>query len=133
MKKYYLPVLIIFVLISVGCGKKDDAPPPDSPSVITITEPLAGGIYQNGTILQIRGSISDDNSLSNAKVEIKNKNTGVVYFQQNNPTSNVIFYHLMWNWTISGITGPTLASLKITSTDRYSYQVIKEVDINLDN
>lgn len=134
MKKI-LPLLFILTatLMMTGCGKDNDnnTPPADSPSVITITTPPAGTIFINGSTLQVRGNVTDNNALSNARIEIRNTTTNAILYQQNQSTGNVLYYDLNWNWTVTGITSTVNAMIRITVTDRYNYQVTKEVAVVL--
>ena len=119
------------LVLCIGCSKDEETTPPDSPSVITFTAPTAGTIFLNGTQLQVAGTVTDNQALSAVKVEIRNTSTGNILYQQNNPTGNVGFYGFTWNWTISGITTQTNATVKVIATDRYNYQVSKEVAVVL--
>ena len=128
MKKI-LPLLLILTatLMMTGCGKDNDnnTPPADSPSIITITTPPAGTIFINGSTLQVRGNVTDNNALSNARIEIRNTTTNAILYQQNQSTGNVLYYDLNWNWSVTGITSTVNAMIRITVTDRYNYQVTK--------
>jgi hypothetical protein len=95
--------------------------------------PSAGTIYPNGTPLRAEGDMTDTDGLSNARVEIRNKTTGSIYFQQSNSTGGVSFFRFGFSWTVTGVTGVTTAVVKVTATDRNSKQVSKEVEVLLDN
>lgn len=137
MFRFRFFVLFIFVsFISFNCSKSSNnsnPPPADSPSDIQIDFPNTGVIYTNGFNLVVSGIIIDNNTVTTAKVEIKNKNTGAVLYQQTSLAGNIALYRFNWNWIVSGILVATPATVKITSTDYYNYQVSKEVDITLDN
>lgn len=124
--------LLMSAVLFAGCNKKDNKPP-DTPSAITISTPNAGTIFVNGGVMHVSGTIIDNNGMAFAKIEIRNKNTGAVYYQQNQATPYAVFYNFDWNWTVTGITTLTPATIKITSTDKYDYQVSKEIDVMLDN
>ncbi len=130
-------ILFIFVsFISLNCKKSSsnsNPPPADSPSDIQIDFPHTGVTYTNVFPLVVSGIIIDNNTVATAKVEIKNKTTGAVLFQQTSSAGNIALYRFSWNWTVTGITVTTPATVKITSTDFYNYQVSKELDITLDN
>jgi hypothetical protein len=117
-KRFYLLLLAIPVICLTNCGKDDD-PPPDSPSVININTPTPGTVLLNGTQMQITGDVAVNNALE------------TVLFQQNNTTGNVLFHIFQWNWNITGINTTTNATVKVTSTDRYGYQVSEEVAVVL--
>ena len=134
MKKIF-PLLTILTatLVMTGCGKdnNNNTPPADSPSVITITTPPAGTIFINGSTTQARGNVTDNNARSHHSIEIKNTTTPAILYQQNQSTGNVLYYDLNWNWTVTGITSTVNAMIRITVTDRYNYQVTKEVAVVL--
>ena len=118
--------------VFVSCSKDDDnTTPADSPAVITTTVPAANTTYINGSILQVRGNVTDNNGLSTARVEIKNNATNAILYQQNQSTGNVTYYDLNWDWTVTGITSATNATVKITVTDRYNNQVTKDIPVIL--
>ena len=75
--------------------------------------------------------MTDNNALSNARIEIRNTTTNAILYQQNQSTGNVLYYDLNWNWTVTGITSTVNAMIRITVTDRYNYQVTKEVAVVL--
>ena len=127
-----LSLFFMAVCTSISCKKSSNTTPPaDAPSDIQITSPFPGTIVLNGTTLSVEGTITDDNVLSSAKVEIRNKNTGAVLFQQSSLTGNVQFYRFLWSWMVTGIVSPIPATIKVTAKDKYSYEVFKEVDIML--
>jgi hypothetical protein len=131
MRKQLTIISMLALILFVNCSKDDNNAPPDTPSVINIDSPTAGTIFINGTGLEVSGDVADDNALSSVKVEIRNSSTGAVMYQQNNATGNVLFHNFLWNWTVSGISTTTNAIVKIIATDRYNYQVSKEVAIVL--
>ena len=132
MRNTTLTILLLITTIGlVNCGKDEDEKPPDTPSVINITTPTAGTIVLNGTGLQITGDVADDNALETVRAEVRNSTTNTVMYQQNNTTGNVLFYNYQFNWTVAGVSTTTNAVVKITATDRYGYQVSKEVAIVL--
>ncbi len=130
-----LSLFFMAVCASIGCKKSSTniTTPADSPSIITFTTPLAGVIALNGTNLSITGTISDNDVLATATVQIRNKATGAVLFQQSSTTGNVAYYNFSWNWTVTGISSATPATVRVTSIDKLGYSVYNEVDIVLDN
>jgi hypothetical protein len=116
-----------------SCGDKDTDPPADIAGQLTLTLPTSGTIFLNGTTLQVRGNAIDNNGLEFVKVEIRNTTTGAILYQQNIATTNVTYYDFAFNWTVTGITSTTNATVKVIATDRYSYQVFKEVAVVLEN
>ena len=136
MERFRFFILFIFIsFISLTCSKSNNnnPPPADTPSIIQIDFPNTGVTYTNGFNLVVSGIITDNNTVATAKVEIKNKTTGAIYYQQTSPAGNIFLYRFSWSWIVTGITAPTPATVKITSTDLYNYKVSKEVDITLDN
>ena len=126
---------VTVLFISLSCNKKGITTPPDAnPSNIQIDLPNnTGVVYTTGFPLVVTGIIIDDDILTTAKVEIRNKTTGVILYQQTASGVNVALYRFQWSWTVTGITVTTPATVKITATDRYGYKVSKEIEITLDN
>ena len=135
MKRSGLAALLFISLSFSNCKKNSSSSTPetDKPGNIDITTPVAGTIYDNGFVLKTEGGINDDNGVTTAKVEIRNKTTGAVLFQQTSAAGNITLYHFLWNWTVSGITGTFTATVKVTAIDRLSNQIFKEVDVTLSN
>ena len=133
----FFMLFISLALISFSCNKSssnnNSTPPADTPSDITIDFPNTGVIYTNGFNLVVSGIIIDNNTVTTAKVEIKNKTTGAVFFQQTSAAGNIALYRFSWNWIVTGITVNTPATVKITATDFYNNVVSKEMDITLAN
>lgn len=128
----FLFTLTAICIFAAGCSKDDNnTTPADSPALITTTLPAVNTTYFNGSILQVRGNVTDNNGLSTARVEIKNNTTNAILFQQNKSTGNVTYYDLNWDWTVTGITSATNATVKITVTDRYNNQVTKDIQVIL--
>lgn len=134
-----LPAIIAIALAITtfsGCKKDDNGGgggTAEKPSVITVTFPTASAVILNGTPFKVEGTIADDNSLASARVEIRNKTTGAVYYSQSSTTPNTTFYRFSWTWTVSGITTATPATVKVTARDANGVELYKEVDVTLDN
>ena len=128
---------VTILFISLSCNKKNSGsttPRADMPSDIQIDLPNnTGVIYTTGFPLVVTGIIIDDDILTTANVEIKNKTTGVILYQQTASAINIALYRFQWSWTVTGITVTTPATVKITATDKYGYKVSKEIEITLDN
>jgi hypothetical protein len=126
---------LLFLAISfINCKKDNNSTPAsDITGRIDFTLPIAGSIYDNGLVLKTEGGMNDDNGLSSAKVEIRNKTTGAILFQQTSATGNVTLYRFLWNWTVTGITAPITATVKVIAIDKLSNQIFKEVDVTLTN
>jgi len=133
MKTRLLLLLLSFTALHCKKDNGGNTTVTDRPSVINITKPATGTIYLNGTPLVIEGEMTDLNVLATARVEIRNKTTNAVLFQQSNPTTNVTFYRFQWSWTVSGISGPVPVTVKVTAIDKLAKEVSKEVDAMLDN
>ncbi|MEO7984838.1 MAG: hypothetical protein ABI688_12230 [Bacteroidota bacterium] len=136
MKGIFLPLLSLLIILTTANCKKDSGGTnniTDTPSGINMTFPVPGLIYINGGLLRVEGDMTDLNALATARVEIKNKTTGAVLFQQSDPTTNVTFFRFMWNWTVTGMSAVTPATVKVTAVDKLSHQVSREVDVMLSN
>ena len=126
--------LLLITITGLHCKKNNNgSTTPDTAGTITISLPTTGSIYDNGFGLQVSGEMTDNNVLATAKVEIRNKTTGAILFQQTTATGNVSLYRFLWNWTVSGITSPITATVKVIAIDTRSNQVSKEVDVTLTN
>jgi len=136
MKSFLIAISALIMLAVASCQKDSGSTTPatdSSPSLIQIDFPVTGAIYANGSALNITGTITDNDNLSTAKVEVKNKTTNATLNQQTSSTGNVTFYRFQWSWTITGITATTPGTVKITAKDKNGFEVTKEVDITLDN
>ena len=134
MRLSILVSLLFLSICFISCKKSNsNTPPADQPGNVDITTPVANSIYDNGLVLKTEGGMSDGNGLSTAKVEIRNKATNAILFQQTSTTGNVTLYHFLWNWTVTGISGVITATVKVTATDNLNNQVFKEVDVTLTN
>jgi hypothetical protein len=130
-----LGLVSLFITFGFLSCKKNSTSTPEADQTgnIDITTPVANTIYDNGNVLKTEGGISDANGVATAKVEIRNKTTGAILFQQTSTAGNITLYHFLWNWTVTGITGIITATVKVTAIDRLSNQVFKEVDVTLSN
>ncbi len=133
VRKLLIPLLII--LSCNSCKKNSSAPPsgPDVASIITITVPASGVIYPNGSTLRVDGTATDDNGLSTVRIEIKNKATGVLLYQQQSAAGSTTFYRFVWNWVVNGITSPTVATVRVIAKDLKLNEISKLVEVTLDN
>ncbi len=115
-----------------GCSKSsdDNNSSSDISSIIQITSPTEGGIYFNGSIMQVRGTISDPNGLSTAKLEIRTTGGSVLYTNETS-TGSVTYYNLNWNWTVSGITTSTPVTVIVTAKDYNAKLISKQVSLTL--
>jgi hypothetical protein len=127
-------ITLFFLLCFLSCKKNNSSTPPaDQPGNVDITTPAPNTIYDNGMVLRTQGGMSDGNGLSTAKVEIRNKTSGAILFQQTSTTGNVTLYPFLWNWTVTGITSIITATVRVIATDNLNNQVFKEVDVTLTN
>ena len=131
MRSLFLSLSALLILAITGC-EKDGSSEPEVPSTITITSPSPSAIYINGAVLKVEGEMSDNNVLATARVEIRNKTTGAILFQQSTSTGNVGFYRFLWNWTVTGVTAPFTATVKVVAKDKLNNEVFKEMDVQLD-
>ncbi len=127
--KHCLVILSSIVILS-ACKKSVPAER-DILGSITITSPSSLGIYLNGTNLRIQGEASDLNLLTSVRVEVRNKSTNAILFQASSNTGNVDNFAFLWNWTISGVTAPITATVKVFAVDKLSNEITKEIDISL--
>jgi Bacterial Ig domain len=133
MKVPGLLSLFFVAFAGLSCGKSGGSgTEPDVAGTVTITAPVNGPIYTNGSPLTIEGEMTDNNVLAIAKVEIRNKTSGAVLFQASSNTGNVSFYRFLWTWNITGITTATVVTVKVTARDKLGNEVFKEVDAKLD-
>lgn len=127
-------VLFLSLLLAGSCSKDDDNnTTPDSLSVITIQSPSAGVTYLNGGTLRIEGTINDFDRVSTARVQVKNKNTGTVYYEQTANAGDITTYFFLWNWVIVGISSPVTATVTITARDLRGFERSTALDISLSN
>lgn len=134
MKISFNNILFVGLLVFlVACKKDNNNTPADKPAIIDITKPSTGVSYTNGTALPIEGLIIDDNGLSQARLEIRNKATGTLLNQQSSATGNFNYYNFQWTWTVTGMTATIQAIVKVISKDRYGYEASKELEITLTN
>ncbi len=117
-------------LLLTAC-KKDSDQEPDVAAQITLSNPTAGTIFLNGSVLQIRGNATDDNVLASITCTVRNKTTNAVLYNRTLSTGNVGFFDFSQNWTITGITSLTPAQLIVTTTDKIGYTASKEVAFQL--
>lgn len=132
MRLTFLALSAFIFTAFVSCNNDDKPSEPESPSVITIRSPVSTALYTNGSNMTIEGDIADNNVLSSARVEIRNKANGTVLFQQSSNTGNVGFYLFLWSWPVAGITGPTTVTVKVVAKDKLGNEVFKEVDAQTD-
>ena len=131
-KKHVIAVLFI-VLVFVNCKKDEDNQPTDTQAAFLINAPVANTHYPNTTPLYVRGIMHDPDILKNARVEIKNKNTGTVYFTQTISTGSVPQYNFDFNWTVSGMTGLVTATVRITAIDQFDRETSRAIDVFLED
>ena len=131
-RSYYIFLLAGLCILNNGCGDKKDTPPPaDTAAVIQYTTPTTGATFLNGTMMQVKGNIIDNNGLSTVKLEVRNTASNTVMYQQNISTGSVTYFDFNFNWTVTGISTPTNATVRVICTDRYNYQVSKDVSVVL--
>ncbi len=69
---------LIFILILAGCSKKPGAGNDNILPVITINNPVNGQTFSPGQLIQISGTISDNNYIAEVHIHISNINTGAL-------------------------------------------------------
>jgi len=124
-------IFIASVVLIASCKKSGSGSKDTTPPVITFIAPAANGFYAAGDTVTVRGTITDDN-VSTASIEIRNKTTNAVLYQQTSTAGNVSFYNFLWKWknTVSAITP---ASVKVVATDASGNQTNLEINITLDH
>lgn len=130
---FLIAALLLFAVLNCNKSSNDTPAPADIPGSVQIDHPATNVFYINGTPINIDGTMTDNNNLVSAKVEVKNKTTNTTLFQQTTNTGNVNFYRFNWSYTLTGITTTTPGSVKVTAKDKLGNEVYKEVDITLDN
>lgn len=129
---HYLLLFVFFSVFATQCGDKGSTPPPaDRAAVIQYTTPSAGATFLNGTALQVKGNVTDNDGIASVKVEIRNAASSTVMYQQNISLSSPTYFDFNFSWTVAGISSVTNAVVRIITTDRYSYQVSKDVSVVL--
>lgn len=133
-KSYFLPVTMAALLLISSCKKNSSSTPPANVAgVVNVDNPTTGLICPNGSPISINGTMSDDNGLSTAKVEVKNKTTNTTLYQATVNTGNTTYFRFSWSYTLTGNTTYSPGSVKVTAKDQLGNEVSKEVDIFLDN
>jgi hypothetical protein len=128
-----IPLLCLFVLsLAMSCKKDSDNGGQNLPTEVVVQLPTAGQIVLNGTNLKVEGTVTDNNVIANVSVQIRNKATGAVLYSSSVSTASVTFYRYVFNWTVSGITASTVATVKVTGKDVGGGEAFKEVDVNLE-
>ena len=130
-KNYF--TVFLFTLLIAGCTKNKTATEPDIPGTATITSLSTIAIYLNGTDLKIAGTMTDNNVLASARVEVKNKTSNAILFQQNTPTGNVTYFAFDWTWRITGVTSSIIVIVKVVAIDKLGNETSKEMEIKLDS
>ena len=103
-----------------------------SATQVVIDLPSAGQIVLNGSTLRVEGTVTDNDIIGNVSVQIRNKGTGAVLYSAQVSTASVSFYRYIFNWTVSGVTNPVVATVKVTGRDVNGGDGFKEVDVNLE-
>lgn len=88
----YLKLLVLSILLSAATKTITTPQHPMYSGTITVTSPSAIAIYTNGNTLKVEGEMTDNNGLSTARVEIRNKTTTALLYQQSSTTGSVSFY-----------------------------------------
>ncbi|HNR15503.1 MAG TPA: hypothetical protein PKG90_02430 [Chitinophagaceae bacterium] len=129
MKKVFW---IILTGIMASCSKdNNNSNQPDNITVITINTPVSGFTYLNGGIMRIEGEINDPDKVATARVQVKNKTTNTVYFDQTSQAGNITHFFFLWDWNISGISSPVVASVIITAKDVRGFEISRSTDVNI--
>jgi len=128
-----MTMLLFITFICLNCNKDSGSTPTpsDIAGIINITSPVTNTTYQNGDHFITQGDMTDNNVIASAKVEIRNKTTGAILFQQTTLIGNETFYRFLWDWIVTGVTADFTATVKVINTDKLGNQVFKEVDVRM--
>ena len=129
--RLYVLLLLIFPF-AVSCEKDDNNGGQNLPTEVVVQMPTSGQIVLNGSNLKIEGTVTDNNVIANVSVQVRNKATGAVLYSSSATTPNVTFFRYVFNWTVSGVTASTLATVKVTGRDVGGGEAFKEVDVTLE-
>jgi Bacterial Ig domain len=69
-------ILAIFVTLLISCSKNSTGEKDTVPPVINLTSPVNGQIFTAGQLIQISGSITDNNYIAEVHIHVSNLNTG---------------------------------------------------------
>jgi hypothetical protein len=129
--KFVLGLLLLPGLWACSKDENNNQSTPDNISVITINTPVAGFTYLNGGTMRMEGEINDGDKVATARVQVRNKITNALYFEQSSAAGNITRYFFLWDWNITGITSPVTATVVVTSKDARGYEISKTVDVNI--
>ena len=133
MKYLSIKLLITVVMFSffMSCKKSSSSSKDTTPPSISFITPSTNTYYAAGDTVVIRGLITDEN-VSSASVEIRNKTTNAILFQQTSLAGNVALYSFLWKWK-NTVTALTQAAVKVVATDAAGNQSQLEVNVSLDH
>jgi Bacterial Ig domain len=123
MKKL-LALLIIWILVT-GCSKKSSVEKDNEPPVIVITSPANNQIYSPGQVLDISGSITDNNFIAEVHIHVTNLSTGVKYLDVHiYPAGNSANFLNQSLTTVAGVN----YKIQIVAIDRSVNQAVSSVE-----
>ena len=131
MKQIFLSILIVATILFNYSCKKSSSSKERNPPVISFLTPVANTYYAFGDTVSIRGSITDEN-VASASVEIRNKTTNAILFQQTSLAGNVALYNFLWKWK-NTVATLTPAKVKVVASDAAGNEAQLEVEVSLDH
>lgn len=88
----FISMIILLPLFSLSCSKNSKEKDNEAP-VVSIEEPLHNAIVTGGEVLNIRGSVADNEYIHEIHIEISNLQTGEEYLHIHiHPTSGTYSY-----------------------------------------
>ena len=91
MKKLFISSVACILIIS--CSKKTNDKDYEAP-VVTLTSPANNQVFTAGEMINIQGTVTDNQYISQVHVEITDHNTGVEYLHIHiHPTSKTYAYN----------------------------------------
>ena len=98
----FITLIILLSLFSLSCAKSSKERDRESP-VVTIEEPVHNAIVTGGQVLNIRGTVADNEYIHEIHIEISNLQTGEEYLHVHiHPTSGTHSYSQAFK-PVSGI------------------------------
>ncbi len=107
-------MLFLSIVLFQSCHKHSDDTDTDPP-VVTISSPTDNQAFQNGSIMNISGLVTD-HSMHAIIVTITDTGTNSVLYSKEIEAHDLTSYNLNETWTVA-ITANTTANVKISAED----------------
>jgi hypothetical protein len=125
MKKIFF--LIAPWIMAAGCSKKSSVEKDNEPPVIIITSPVNNQTYSPGQVLNISGSITDNNYIAEVHIHVTNFDTGVKYLDVHiYPSGNSTVFSNQSLTTVGGIN----YQIQVIAIDRAVNQAVSSVEVS---